>query len=104
SDISRPSPHTTLLPYTTLFRSVTTLSLSLQASRSDPCLPNSMAKCSSPTSCHPPATSSTSTPRAAWPVLAKANLPLNSSPWKARSEEHTSELQSRENLVCRLLL
>src|SRR5690606_30066189 len=26
------------------------------------------------------------------------------SPWSARSEEHTSELQSRENLVCRLLL
>src|SRR5690606_39803050 len=26
------------------------------------------------------------------------------SPLKARSEEHTSELQSRENLVCRLLL
>src|SRR5436309_11512962 len=25
-------------------------------------------------------------------------------PWLARSEEHTSELQSRENLVCRLLL
>src|SRR5436309_8883644 len=24
--------------------------------------------------------------------------------WTARSEEHTSELQSRENLVCRLLL
>src|SRR5690606_40039368 len=24
--------------------------------------------------------------------------------WPARSEEHTSELQSRENLVCRLLL
>src|SRR5690606_40967780 len=24
--------------------------------------------------------------------------------WKTRSEEHTSELQSRENLVCRLLL
>src|SRR5690606_41610023 len=24
--------------------------------------------------------------------------------WKDRSEEHTSELQSRENLVCRLLL
>src|SRR5207302_10747942 len=29
-----------------------------------------------------------------------ASLPLN----KPRSEEHTSELQSRENLVCRLLL
>src|SRR5690606_40574297 len=27
-----------------------------------------------------------------------------SSWWKDRSEEHTSELQSRENLVCRLLL
>src|SRR5207302_1701795 len=26
------------------------------------------------------------------------------SPWRFRSEEHTSELQSRENLVCRLLL
>src|SRR5690606_41029743 len=24
--------------------------------------------------------------------------------WEGRSEEHTSELQSRENLVCRLLL
>src|SRR5207302_11096786 len=24
--------------------------------------------------------------------------------WTSRSEEHTSELQSRENLVCRLLL
>src|SRR5690606_40017855 len=24
--------------------------------------------------------------------------------WRTRSEEHTSELQSRENLVCRLLL
>src|SRR5690606_42025046 len=24
--------------------------------------------------------------------------------WQPRSEEHTSELQSRENLVCRLLL
>src|SRR5690606_42056883 len=24
--------------------------------------------------------------------------------WSGRSEEHTSELQSRENLVCRLLL
>src|SRR5690606_41305527 len=26
------------------------------------------------------------------------------SDWTGRSEEHTSELQSRENLVCRLLL
>src|SRR5690606_39449019 len=42
-------------------------------------------------------------------VIAKKKLPV----WRiadvagicvARSEEHTSELQSRENLVCRLLL
>src|SRR5690606_40603475 len=32
---------------------------------------------------------------------AMALLPGN---WEGRSEEHTSELQSRENLVCRLLL
>src|SRR2546427_10631384 len=25
-------------------------------------------------------------------------------PWRSRSEEHTSELQSQSNLVCRLLL
>src|SRR5207302_5594573 len=30
--------------------------------------------------------------------------PRNSFPSRPRSEEHTSELQSRENLVCRLLL
>src|SRR5690606_39638606 len=38
-------------------------------------------------------------------VLAPWGTPLNSAarPWQAdRSEEHTSELQSRENLVCRL--
>src|SRR5438876_4555640 len=29
---------------------------------------------------------------------------LSSSPWAARSEEHTSELQSPVQLVCRLLL
>src|SRR5437016_12131523 len=33
----------------------------------------------------------------------KDNTPMVSSP-KARSEEHTSELQSLTNLVCRLLL
>src|SRR5690606_39832674 len=30
--------------------------------------------------------------------------PACTRPGRARSEEHTSELQSRENLVCRLLL
>src|SRR5205807_6326894 len=31
-------------------------------------------------------------------------FPPSSDPWKCRSEEHTSELQSPCNLVCRLLL
>src|SRR5436309_11105814 len=39
-------------------------------------------------------------PIARWPLPAAAT-PANRA---ARSEEHTSELQSRENLVCRLLL
>src|SRR6266480_7807613 len=30
--------------------------------------------------------------------------PNSGAPWVARSEEHTSELQSHVNLVCRLLL
>src|SRR5690606_41666901 len=33
-----------------------------------------------------------------------AYLGMGVSPSSSRSEEHTSELQSRENLVCRLLL
>src|SRR5579883_3570661 len=37
--------------------------------------------------------------------LFHPSKPLDSrGPLKDRSEEHTSELQSRENLVCRLLL
>src|SRR2546430_7662632 len=35
----------------------------------------------------------------AWPLM-----PTNRSTWSYRSEEHTSELQSQSNLVCRLLL
>src|SRR5690606_27054977 len=37
-------------------------------------------------------------------LMAKVNIPLPTDVVVARSEEHTSELQSRENLVCRLLL
>src|SRR5690606_40788242 len=39
--------------------------------------------------------------------FSQAHLYLNGTSWLTsvlRSEEHTSELQSRENLVCRLLL
>src|SRR2546426_8196221 len=75
--IRRP-PRSTLFPYTTLFRSRSTT----------PRGPGS-------TSAIPTATrATTSTPTSA------AGAPAASS----RSEEHTSELQSPCNLVCRLLL
>src|SRR5690606_40083829 len=41
-----------------------------------------------------------STSKIFWSIL-KSDL---AQAWERRSEEHTSELQSRENLVCRLLL
>src|SRR5690606_41481199 len=40
-----------------------------------------------------------------WPCASKAKQRKRwRVSWMQRSEEHTSELQSRENLVCRLLL
>src|SRR5699024_11648072 len=33
-----------------------------------------------------------------------SNFDISFAPWLSRSEEHTSELQSRFDLVCRLLL
>src|SRR5260370_23690291 len=76
--IRRP-PRSTLFPYTTLFRSRTSLSRkpASRASRTD-----SPGRTSN-------SSNQTVTPR---------------SFAQARSEEHTSELQSHLNLVCRLLL
>src|SRR5690606_42094865 len=37
------------------------------------------------------------------PIIVMFSVTVPVLPWR-RSEEHTSELQSRENLVCRLLL
>src|SRR5690606_41930909 len=45
--------------------------------------------------------SDSSSPGTSSPLRLVSPEPVSSSP---RSEEHTSELQSRENLVCRLLL
>src|SRR3989442_12008102 len=42
--------------------------------------------------------------RRARPVRGRAGLRRSGGPGHARSEEHTSELQSRPHLVCRLLL
>src|SRR5690242_21238784 len=78
--IRRP-PRSTLFPYTTLFRSSPRRCAS---ARSRP-----------PTRSRSRRTSSTSCP-CTWPPRCRTR--------PGRSEEHTSELQSHVNLVCRLLL
>src|SRR3712207_8020260 len=84
--IRRP-PRSTLFPYTTLFRSAGTADCaSNSANKNLPTLITDKPLYCSPRP-QPPKASKYLTPA---PVL--------------RSEEHTSELQSRQYLVCRLLL
>src|SRR5262249_61969948 len=73
--IPRP-PRSTLFPYTTLFRSI--------SGRSCPSI-------------------STTCQLKAFHFAATGSMGITSLTWP-RSEEHTSELQSLTNLVCRLLL
>src|SRR5699024_12493810 len=51
-----------------------------------------------------PASTSRSTPRPTSRAFAPTCSTWSESPARRRSEEHTSELQSRFDLVCRLLL
>src|SRR2546430_10793279 len=89
--IRRP-PRSTLFPYTTLFRSMRKHSLicnSQRARRNRSLLskPTAKSKCSF--------------------EQIRRLLHSSTTPWSwiwERSEEHTSELQSQSNLVCRLLL
>src|SRR2546421_8596495 len=90
--IRRP-PRSTLFPYTTLFRSRVhqLVSCNPLPARLPPIWPAYQIRC--------------------WPseaLFANAMCANPSGPtcsWKkSRSEEHTSELQSRSDLVCRLLL
>src|SRR3712207_8126727 len=76
--IRRP-PRSTLFPYTTLFRSVP---LGVDVLTAPGSVPRD-GWC-----------------RVGWSCLARTNVPTRA----RRSEEHTSELQSRQYLVCRLLL
>src|SRR5438874_5893685 len=82
----RPPPRSTLFPYTTLFRSLAAITHGM------PLNFNAVAACSR------------------LEPLPKFKPPTTTSPlrklwqWLQRSEEHTSELQSRRDLVCRLLL
>src|SRR3712207_7778820 len=89
--IRRP-PRSTLFPYTTLFRS-TDLFGSL------PKKPLTIS-CTFGMRVEPPTRTTSSIFRASSP----ASLMACSTGGIRRSEEHTSELQSRQYLVCRLLL
>src|SRR5207253_10853955 len=90
----RPPPRSTLFPYTTLFRSIVTAA-------------------------HAAATQTSANAHAGALRHRQASAPMpnaaNDTTWRSRptegrprcatrSEEHTSELQSRGHLVCRLLL
>src|SRR3712207_7732644 len=87
--IRRP-PRSTLFPYTTLFRSSTR--------RSTPALLRSVQRKSrSGFARHGKIDAPTIS-------QARSNSPKVGVKATARSEEHTSELQSRQYLVCRLLL
>src|SRR5688572_32431018 len=91
--ILRP-PRSTLFPYTTLFRSPRC------AARAAPSSPRTTT-CTAP----PPARLFHRTRGKDGFSASACDCSLTIAPWAdARSEEHTSELQSQSNLVCRLLL
>src|SRR5438445_7463241 len=75
--IRRP-PRSTLFPYTTLFRSHGRISTRMPHTKEPRCSQRSRGRC-------------------------RVNAAPNTIQ-RMRSEEHTSELQSRQYLVCRLLL
>src|SRR5438093_2217367 len=52
----------------------------------------------------PPAKRAPALPKGAFQVQVQAQPAVQAAPVQIRSEEHTSELQSLTNLVCRLLL
>src|SRR3712207_7505479 len=93
--IRRP-PRSTLFPYTTLFRSCGHRSLT-------PCLSPRLQASSASTFRSSCGTSSRNCEGRSKGVVKFSCAPL-ADMFCTRSEEHTSELQSRQYLVCRLLL
>src|SRR5690242_21116266 len=92
----RPPPRSTLFPYTTLFRS--------ESLGACPRMSHDSASFCGREGCETTRTKglrsvpATSTPASTSGILRIARMS------SVRSEEHTSELQSHVNLVCRLLL
>src|SRR5204863_1887391 len=91
--MSRRPPRSTLFPYTTLFRSTTRTSAGARSMPSSP--RTAPAWTSGRRSSSSTRSISARNPRRS----AEIDLVEDD-----RSEEHTSELQSRRDLVCRLLL
>src|SRR3712207_7271637 len=87
--IRRP-PRSTLFPYTTLFRS---------AQLFQNLIANAVKYCDGP----PELEISAERANGEW-VVAFADRGIGIPPEAGRSEEHTSELQSRQHIGCRLLL
>src|SRR3712207_7869928 len=86
----RRPPISTLFPYPTLFRS---------RAAWPPWTPSGTCATTPPCRRRPP-----SRTRATWPRSSGRRSPSAPPLPPDRSEEHTSELQSRQYLVCRLLL
>src|SRR3712207_8555396 len=93
--IRRP-PRSTLFPYTTLFRSIAAHTEGGGATEAEGAASWGIASASAPR-CR----EATSPRHCAQPARWSASSAGSGS---RRSEEHTSELQSRQYLVCRLLL
>src|SRR3989442_5638191 len=94
----RPPPRSTLFPYTTLFRSV--IQIFTRRGQGEPQLTASAGGGSHNTE-NASAGFSGSTSGLSYSASSSY---LGSDGYVSRSEEHTSELQSRPHLVCRLLL
>src|SRR3989442_3776109 len=93
--IRRP-PRSTLFPYTTLFRSISKSSGNTWVMEHMHPVPGLVGKAPSSRDYAPGFTTD---------LMAKdLGLAVNAARELRRSEEHTSELQSRPHLVCRLLL
>src|SRR5690606_40184721 len=96
----RRVPGSTLFPYTTLFRSFRWFTKRLNCSRFRQNFDSGRA-CSCLHGVFP-GESMAKEEVLEFPGVVTELLP--NATFRVRSEEHTSELQSRENLVCRLLL
>src|SRR5437588_5073150 len=84
--MTRRPPRSTLFPYTTLFRSHWAHGLDIRAA------------------VERPGTDTDRLRHVAWISAQAVPYAFNFAGVDARSEEHTSELQSHSDLVCRLLL